>query len=253
MFNEVQPVERLASARAAGFQAVEMQFPYAQELAELAAARQAADVEFVLMNIPAGRFAEGERGIAGLPERRGEYLESVNSAIEYAHALGCRRLNCLAGNLPQPEAREACLQMLVENVAMTADMLAARGMELLLEPLNRTDNPSFILGTLEEADALITLTGKSNIRIQYDTYHCRLAGGNWLAQLEKFIGRIGHIQFSDFPGRGEPGTGTLDFSAFFELVRRLPYNGWVGAEYMPSGRTEESLNWLAASAIGRPP
>jgi hydroxypyruvate isomerase len=116
-------------------------------------------------------------------------------------------------------------------------------MEVLVEPLNRVDNPGFLLGTLEEAAELMAAVGKPNVRLQYDVYHACAAGEDWRAALLKHAPGIGHIQFSDFPGRGEPGSGGVDWVRFFETVRGLDYDGWVGAEYVPTGETVASLGW----------
>jgi hypothetical protein len=37
------------------------------------------------------------------------------------------------------------------------------------------------------------------------------------------VGNVGHIQFSDYPGRHEPGTGELDIYQLFTLITALPY------------------------------
>ena len=183
--------------------------------------------------------------MAGLPGRRGEFLQAVAHAVEYAQALGCRRLNCLAGNRPEGEKPSRCWDMLVDNVAAAADLLAPHGMQLLLEPLNRADNPDFLLGTMDEVLTLIAATGRSNVALQYDIYHAHAAGEGGLEELARRIGQIGHIQFSDFPGRGQPGTGGINWPAFFAAVKELPYAGWTGAEYFPRGvHSAESLNWL---------
>jgi len=51
------------------------------------------------------------------------------------------------------------------------------------------------------------------------------------------------MQCADVPGRHEPGTGKIDFSALFDRIDRLGYRGWIGAEYLPSGKTGDSLAW----------
>jgi hydroxypyruvate isomerase len=223
MFTEHAPLDRLAAAAAAGFSAVEMQFPYELDLAALVAAQRAARVEFVVINIPAGDFAGGERGIACLPGRHGEFLQAVARAVEYAAALGCRRLNCLAGNRPEGENPSRCWDMLADNVAAAADVLAPHGMQLLLEPLNRRDNRHFLLGTMDEVLRLRAAAGRTNIALQHDIYHAYASGEGELPELARRIGQIGHIQFSDYPGRGQPGTGEIDWPAFFNWVQELPY------------------------------
>jgi hydroxypyruvate isomerase len=71
----------------------------------------------------------------------------------------------------------------------------------------------------------------------------RLMGDDLAATIETNLSRIGHIQLADAPGRHEPGTGEIDFRSLFQLIDRLGYRGWMGAEYTPTGSTEESLAW----------
>ncbi|MBB5372690.1 hydroxypyruvate isomerase family protein [Acidocella aromatica] len=247
LFTALPVAERIQAAARAGFKAVEMQFPYDLPAATLREAAHKAGVEFVLINIPAGDFAGGERGIACLPGREAEFLRGVRLAGDYANTLGCPRVNCLAGNLPEGETPEQCWDVLVENLRLAADMLTVRGVQLLVEPLNRADNPRFILNGYPDADALLTAVGKDNLTLQYDTYHAHAGGEDVLEGLTKRLMRIGHIQFSDYPGRGAPGTGELNFPRLFRAIRNLPYEGWTGAEYLCPSPGPGDFAWTAAA------
>ena len=105
MFNEVDFLERFAAARQAGFGAVEYLFPYDYEPAQLADLLQANDLQQALHNLPAGDWGSGERGIGCHPDRTGECQDGVGRAIDYAGALGCTQLNCLAGIAPASSGR----------------------------------------------------------------------------------------------------------------------------------------------------
>lgn len=231
LFTALPFLDRFAAAAAAGFTAVEMQFPYAHKPAELAAAARAAGVNIVLINLPAGDFAAGERGIACIPGRAADFSAGISQAITYATALHCPRVNCLAGNLPDGVSGETCWDLLVANLQDAADAFATHNLELLIEPLNRADNPRFILGGSRHTLDLITAVARRNVALQFDLYHSAASGEDPYAQLARHIGQIGHIQISDFPGRGAPGSGTLDFARFFKTLSHLPYAGWIGCEY----------------------
>ena len=100
MFNEVPFLDRFKAASDAGFKAVEFLFPYEHSPEEVAAKAKAAGVEIVLFNMPAGNWAAGERGIAGLPGREQEFREGVEKALTYAEHLGVPRLHAMAGIAP---------------------------------------------------------------------------------------------------------------------------------------------------------
>lgn len=243
LFGEVEFPERFEAAARAGFKAVEMQFPYAWEKERLAQIAGRAGVEVALINVPAGDPRKGDRGIACLPSRVAEFREGVARAMEYASTLGCRRMNCLAGVAPQDADTDRLRATYVANLRYAANELARAGMTLLIEPISTYAVPGFYLNRSAEAFALLDEVGADNLRVQYDLYHMRIMGDDLAATIAANLGGIGHMQFADVPGRHQPGTGEIDFHSLFALIDRLGYCGWVGAEYVPTGKTEESLAW----------
>src|SRR3977135_4272357 len=104
MFNEVDFLDRFEAAEDAGFKGVEYLFPYPYPKEDLAERLQANGLTQVLHNLTAGDWAKGERGIACIPGRDAEFREGVDRAIEYATALQCLQLHCLAGTAPRDSA-----------------------------------------------------------------------------------------------------------------------------------------------------
>jgi len=243
LFRELELPERFEAAAQAGFKAVEIQFPYGWSKRQLGEIAQRAGVEVVLINIPAGDSGKGDRGIGCLPSRVAEFREGVAKAIEYSKALGCKRMNCLAGVAPQDVDGAKLRETYVSNLRYSAGELARHGMTLLIEPISTQAVPGFYLKRSADALAIIGEVGADNLKLQYDLYHMRIMGDDLAATIEANLARIGHMQFADVPGRHEPGTGEIDFPALFDLVDRLGYRGWIGAEYVPAGKTEESLAW----------
>ncbi len=247
LFTEVDFTERFARARAAGFDGVEYLFPYAYPKDLLARALGDNQLTQVLFNLPPGDWDAGERGIACLPDRIDEFRIGIDRAIEYAQALGCRQLNCLAGVRPNSLQESLAWETLVANVAYAADKLADEGITLCLEAINsRVDMPGFMLDTSGKVLALIEEVDADNLKLQYDLYHMQIMEGDLIRSLECLMPWIGHIQFADNPGRHEPGTGEINFSNVFSAIDSIGYQGWVSAEYRPSGETGDSLGWLGA-------
>ena len=243
LFKELELPERFEAAAQAGFKAVEIQFPYGWSKRQLGDIAQRAGVEVVLINIPAGDPGKGDRGIGCLPSRVAEFREGVSKAIEYSKALGCKQMNCLAGIAPRDAEGAMLRETYLSNLRFAADELARHGMTLLIEPISTQAVPGFYLNRSADALAIIDEVGASNLKLQYDLYHMRIMGDDLAATIETNLARIGHMQFADVPGRHEPGTGEIDFPALFDLIDRLGYRGWIGAEYVPAGKTEESLAW----------
>src|SRR6266853_908008 len=104
--------------------------------------------------------------------------------------------------------------------------------------------PGFYLNTSAQALALLDEVGAANLKLQYDLFHMRIMGDDLAKSLEANLARIGHMQVADVPDRHEPGTGEIDFPPLFDLIDRLGYKGWIGAEYIPAGKTEDGLAWV---------
>ena len=243
LFPQIDFLDRFAAAARAGFGFVEYQLPYAWPSDAVAERARAAGVQVVLHNLPAGDAARGERGIACLPERRNEFREGVERAIEYATAARCPRLNCLAGVTAPDAPRAHHFETLVENVKFAAARLAAAGIELVIEPVNTRTVPGFFLTSSRQALEVLDAAGVANARLQYDIFHMQIMEGDLARTIERLLPRIGHIQLADVPDRHEPGTGEIHFDFLLPQIDRMGYSGFIGCEYNPLGDTVEGLTW----------
>ncbi len=244
MFGEVDFPDRFQRAAAAGFKAVECQFPYAWEKEALAGKLEQYGLEFVLHNMPPGNLAAGDRGLACLPDRVGEFQESVGLAIEYAGALKCPRLHCLSGKIPPDMSAERLLPTLVSNLRFAAAALEKENITLLVEALNSRDMPGAFLSTTRQTLRLLDEVNHPNLKLQYDIYHMQIMEGDLTLTIRENLARIGYIQLADNPGRHEPGTGEINFPNLLRAIDEMGYNGWIGCEYMPAGDTEAGLDWM---------
>jgi hydroxypyruvate isomerase len=246
LFTEVPLLDRFARARANGFDAVELWWPRDHEPREVAAAARDAGVRIVLLNFDAGDMPAGERGLIADPARQADFRANVPVALELAEATGCRRLNALAGHrLPALELEEQ-LELVRENVRFAADAAAARDALVLLEAVNTIENGPYLLPTTRAAAEFVAGVERSNVRLQYDAYHMQRMEGDLTATIERHLREIAHIQIADCPGRGQPGTGEINFDFLLRRIEELGYDGYVGLEYRPAGGdTEASLAWMS--------
>ncbi|HPR07781.1 MAG: hydroxypyruvate isomerase [Zoogloeaceae bacterium] len=246
LFNEHAFIDRFAAAAGAGFKGVEYLFPYAWPAAQLAEALQANALVQVLHNLPPGDWDAGERGIACHPDRVGEFQDGVGRGIDYALALGCPQLNCLAGIRPEGVDPERALATFIDNLRFAAGALDAAGLRLLIEPINSFDIPGFFLTRTEQAAQIVAAVGAENLFIQYDIYHAQRMEGELANTLSRYLPMIGHMQLADTPGRHEPGTGEINFPFLFRHIDALGYTGWIGCEYKPRADTVSGLSWRPA-------
>jgi hydroxypyruvate isomerase len=250
LFTEHAFLERFAAAAECGFRAVEFLFPYEHAPDALAARLAAARVEPVLFNLPPGDFAKGERGLAALPGREAEFRAGLQTALDYAEALGCRRLHVMAGVPPAGSDPAACARTYRDNLAFACDQAAPHGIAVCIEPINRRDIPGYYLRDATHALAVMHQVGRTNLRLQFDVYHAQIIGGDLAANLATCLEAIGHVQIANPPGRHEPGEGEIDYAYIFALLDRLGYDGWVGCEYRPKTTTQASLAWARPWGIG---
>jgi hydroxypyruvate isomerase len=244
LFNEVDFLDRFEAAARAGFKGVEFLFPYAYDKDVLAERLRKHKLVQVLHNLPGGDWSKGERGIGCHPDRVGEFQDSIAKAVEYARALGCKQLNCLAGIAPKGVVPEKLRETFVANLKFAATKLKEAGIGLLIEPINTRDIPGFYLCHSAQARAIIEEIGSDNLRLQYDIYHMQNMEGDLARTIERNLDVIGHMQLADNPGRNEPGTGEINFPFLFSFLDRIGYQGWIGCEYKPRATTVEGLGWV---------
>ncbi|HEX2824739.1 MAG TPA: hydroxypyruvate isomerase [Burkholderiales bacterium] len=244
LFNEHPFMERFEAAAKAGFKGVEYLFPYDFPKDQLVEALKKNGLVQVLHNLPAGDWAKGERGLACDPARVGEFQDGVGRAIDYATALGCKQLNCLAGLSPEgvDEARQRTT--FVANLQFAAQKLEEAGIKLLIEPINTRDIPGFYLTRSKQALDIIDEVASHNLFLQYDIYHMQIMEGDLARTIEANLARIPHMQLADNPGRNEPGTGEINYAFLFDHIDRIGYKGWIGCEYKPKTTTVEGLGWI---------
>jgi hydroxypyruvate isomerase len=244
LFTEVDFIDRFERASRAGFKAVEFLFPYTYEAERLADKLKQYGLKQVLINMPAGKWEAGERGIAALPDRKGEFEDGVGQAITYAKALDCRQVNCLAGLTPSDIPKEKAQEVFVANLRFAAQALEKEGIRLLIEAINTRDIPGFYLCRTADALSLIRQVNHPNLFYQYDVYHMQVMEGNLATTIRENIKVISHIQLADNPGRHEPGTGEINFPNLFKFIDDAGYTGHIGCEYKPLTTTEAGLGWI---------
>jgi hydroxypyruvate isomerase len=248
LFTELPFPERFAAAAKAGFRGVEYLFPYAMPKEEIAELLRANGLTQVLFNLPAGNWDGGERGIACHPDRVAEFQEGVGKAIDYAKALQCKQVNCLAGIAPKGVDAATAHRTLAENLKFAASKLKEAGILLIAEPINTYDIPGFFLNRSAQAIALFDEVGSDNLKLQYDIYHMQRMEGELAKTIERLLPRIAHIQLADNPGRNEPGTGEINYPFLFGFLDRIGYTGWIGCEYKPLTTTAAGLSWMTKIA-----
>jgi hydroxypyruvate isomerase len=248
MFNEVPFLERFDAAAAAGFRAVEFLFPYDFEPEVIKTRLETNHLEIALFNMPPGNWAAGERGITSIPGREAEFRAGVDKALSYATKLGVRKLHAMSGIPPATADPAACRATLIENLGFAAAKLAPHGILLVLEAINTRDMPGFFVSTQAQSFEICNAVGAPNLKMQMDCYHMQVMEGDIATKLRRYAPQCGHIQIAGAPERHEPDTGEIRYEYLFRLLDEIGYDGWVGCEYRPAGKTVDGLSWFRSGS-----
>lgn len=243
LWTELALPDAIRAAARAGFDAVECHFPYSVAQDDVNAALADSDLAMLGLNTVRGDVQAGDFGLSAIPGREVEARAAIDEAIDYAARIRCRNVHVMAGRSARlAGARETY----VENLAYAAGRAARHGVGVLIEPINHRDVSDYFLFEVEQAAAIVTELGESNVKVMFDCYHTQIMQGDLLRRLEAHLNLIGHIQIAAVPSRAEPDEGEVAFDRLIVEVDRLGYDGFIGAEYKPRGSTEEGLNWLRA-------
>ena len=263
LFPDLPLLERPAAAAAAGFDAVELWWPFDEpapptsDVDDLVAAIEAAGVRLVLLNLWLGDREAGQHGLLSAVGARSAFLANVDVVTDIVGRLGGAIVNSHVGNVPQGADRDALAEAAVAGLALAAPRITAAGATLVVEALNPFDFPRYGLQSTSEALSLAQRASeacRTRVGILFDAYHVQRTEGDLFGPLAEAAGHIAHVQVADVPGRGSPGSGSIDFARFFAELERSGYGGFVGLEYLPSAEPAETFAWLRDAAAGwRPP
>jgi 2-dehydrotetronate isomerase len=238
LFTEVPMLDRPGLAAQAGFDGVEMLFPYDHSHADWIAALAGTPV--ALINTPPGDWVAGDRGFAARPDDRAAFRDSFLRGADLAARLGASRLHVMAGVAKGPEAE----QCFAENLAWAA--LQAPDQKLVIEPLNPDDMPGYFLNDFDQAARILDDIALPQVGLQFDLWHAARIHGQAQKVWDKHATHVSHIQVAGFPNRNEPGGGGFDLTGLCACVDEIGYDGWIAGEYRPARATVHGLAWLQA-------
>ena len=244
LFTEVDLIDRFKAAKNAGFDAVEIQFPYSLSAETLKNTLEEQQLKLVLFNVAADDLLQGGEGLACVPEKQAQFRQAITEALDYAKLLKPKAINVLPGRCFNEKRKQNYLKTFKENLIFAVESFALLDIKTVFEAINSHDMPGFIIHNGQQMLDILDELNHPKLFMQYDIYHAQMMGDQPDEFIARHANKIGHIQFADCPGRGQPGTGHINFERIFQAIEKSGYSGWVGAEYNPIGTTSESLDWL---------
>ena len=244
LFNEVELIKRFKAAKQNGFDAVEIQFPYSLSAETLKNILEEQQLKLILFNVDADDLLHGGEGLACVPEKQDQFRQAVAQSLKYVKLLKPEAINILPGRCFNEKRKQDYLKTFKENLCFAAEAFSPLGIKTVFEAINSHDMPGFIIHNGKQMLDILSQLKLPRLFMQYDIYHMQMMGDKPDEFITRHANKIGHIQFADCPGRGQPGTGQINFEHIFSVIEKSSYSGWVGAEYKPVGTTSESLGWL---------
>jgi hydroxypyruvate isomerase len=261
LFTEVPLLERPQAAAAAGFDAIEFWWPWPEQpvpddrlVDGFISAVRDAGVQLIGLNFFAGQLTGPDCGVLSIPARRAEFSDNIDVAVGIGQRLGVRAFNALFGNRVDDATPEEQDELGVEQLVAAAQAADRIDATVLLEPVSGPK--PYPLRTAADVVAIldrVRAEGPHNVGFLCDLFHLANNGDDLDGAIAAYADQIAHVQIADHPGRGEPGTGTLDLDRHLSALEQSGYSGYVALEYNPTRPTAESLDWLPRERRGATP
>jgi hydroxypyruvate isomerase len=246
LFPELPLLQRIKTAAAAGFHAIEFGFLNGANLNVLEAAKNDFGMEVVLFNQDVPVWDRASRGYLSDPGLQDDFRRALDQALSFALRLSAKKIMLPCGiqvdGLTHTHQREC----IIRNLLYAAPLADQAGVTLTIEVLNPSDNPGYFLTSSLEAVGIIREINHPRVKFQFDTYHLQMIEGSLQDKVPAYGESIGHFQFADYPGRHEPGTGKIDFGILITAIENSGYQGAIGLEYIPQAKGIAALNWVSA-------
>jgi hydroxypyruvate isomerase len=233
LFTDLPMCARFEAARMAGFDGVELLWPYDAAPTDWERWAEAGGLPVVQINTPRGK--DGEMGLAAVPGAQARFRDSFRQAEEAALALGADRIHVMAGLAEGPEARRVFLSNL--------GWAAARGFPLAVEPLNTLDAPGYFLRDFGQAIEIIATLRGAPVGLQLDLWHAQRITGNAAACWAAHGPRAVHVQIAGLGVRDDPfGADGFDWDGW--LAGLAGRDIWISGEYRPAAPIRAVPPWL---------
>jgi len=232
--------DRIRAAAVAGFDAVECHFPYQYSQHEIKSALVDTGLPMLGLNTALG--PDGNFGMAAIVGQQETARQLIDQAIDYAGGIGASNVNVVAGLTGGSSSAQT---VYIENLKYACEVAEAKGITIMIEPLNPRAVANYHFSKVEQAIEIINRVGANNMKLMFDFFHAQIAQGDLETLLAQHVDYFAHVQISAVHDRGEPDDGEINYPYVLRALKQAGYTGYIGAEYKPRGGCVESgLSWL---------
>jgi hydroxypyruvate isomerase len=230
--------DRIAAAAAAGFTRVELFLLKGRDLAAIKAALDANGVQLV------STVADYVTQLVD-PATHDGFCEVFREAAAAARSLGCSNVVVTSGRGVPWLKRPVQLGIFADALRKLVPIAEELDATILLESANtRHDHPGVLCSTTHDSVVVADMVDHPRVKVLYDLYHSVVEGEDPETALKAAMHQVVHVQIADAPGRGEPGSGKIDWPGALEMFARLGYRGLIGIECQPQGPSAEAFAYI---------
>jgi hydroxypyruvate isomerase len=195
------------------------------------------------MLVGARGFAIGDKAV------HREQLESLRRNLEIARELDCPNICLFVGDrdphLLYDQSRAATLEFL----GNAAEVLQGSGVAGIVESLSPAHHPQGFATSMRDVIAWIRELDRPEIRLQFDVYHTAMTDPDLETLVRENVEYTAYYQAADAPGRGQPGTGTLNFARLLGDIKSAGFAGYFCWEFAPQGDAMQAIAQAKAVQI----
>ncbi|MCY4650634.1 MAG: TIM barrel protein [bacterium] len=189
-----------------------------------------------------GFFGHRQGGLAD-PSQRGQVLEELAASVEVAERVGATQLHTFSDGIgpggvivkPPPLTWQARFQSCVDGLAEAVKLVEGTGITLGVEAINNVYVPGYFWDEVGMTVAVCRAVDHPRVRLAFDCFHQQLSGGRLTDNLLAALPWMGRFDVADVPGRGQPGTGEINYAHLRRVLEAQGYDGLVSFELVPQG------------------
>ncbi|MBQ8510917.1 MAG: TIM barrel protein [Clostridia bacterium] len=233
MYPEADIAGRCEITKQVGAQAVEFWKWTNKDIPALAEKLRELGIGAALMNLDSADEALSAALMRGILSHRriDDFIRAIHETAPVMRQLGMENCIVLAGDVDDEIPLEQAFENIRDTLAAGAKAASDEGINLLLEPLNTYDRPSYVLPWSAPSFDILRDVNSPNVKLLLDLYHTQRMEGNLIDTMMKNIDLIGHFHVAGSPWRCEPSLGEVDYMQVFDAIEAVGYEGYVGFEY----------------------
>lgn len=187
-------------------------------------------------------FLVGARGFATQDKNHiQQELESLKRNLDLAHELDCPNICLFVGDRDPALIYDQGRAAVIDFLGQAARVLSGSGVTGVVESLSPANHPKGFASSMRDVISWIREVNLPEIKLQFDIYHTAMTDPDVETLVRDNIAYTAYYQAADAPGRGQPGTGILNFDRMLNDIKNSGFDGYFSWEYAPQGDALESI------------